>query len=92
MEISRRFGSRKVTRRVKLPMTEVRLEYVMVAKIVKCGSDEAEACPGDWGQLNPTGDRMIRHCSECMRTVYCCESAEEIVARQDAGQCVALAS
>lgn len=64
----------------------------MIAKIVGCGSDTSGGCPGDWNELSPTGDRMIRYCSECMRTVYCCESEEEIAARQDAGQCVALAS
>lgn len=64
----------------------------MTAKIIKCGSDAAAGCPGDWAELSPTGDRMIRYCSECMRTVYLCESDEEVSARDDAGQCVALAS
>jgi hypothetical protein len=64
----------------------------MSAKIIKCGSEDSSACPSSWGDLFPTGDRMIRYCSECMHTVYCCESEEEITARQDVGQCVALAS
>lgn len=63
----------------------------MNVKIVTCGSEDNGACVGDWTELSPTGDRMIRYCSECMRAVYCCESEDEVQSRQAAGQCVARA-
>ena len=40
--------------------------------------------------MEPTGDRMIRFCVNCMRAVNCCESAAEAEARAAAGQLVAV--
>lgn len=61
----------------------------MATKIVHCGG-EADECPGNWEALEPTGDRMIRYCSGCMRAVYCCESEAEVALRREAGLCAAL--
>jgi hypothetical protein len=47
-------------------------------------------CPGNWDSLEPTGDRMIRFCVNCMRAVSRCESNDEAQARIAAGQLVAI--
>ena len=57
--------------------------------IQNCGSSAAGDCVESWDELELTGDRMIRFCSACMRTVVRCESDEEAEARIAAGQLVA---
>jgi hypothetical protein len=60
-------------------------------KIVNCPSENAASCPGVWDKLEQTGDRMIRFCPNCFRTVYHCETKAEADGRMDLDQRVALA-
>jgi hypothetical protein len=60
-------------------------------KIVNCPSENAASCPGLWDRLEQTGDRMIRFCPNCFRTVYHCETKAEADGRKNLDQRVALA-
>lgn len=47
-------------------------------------------CDQTWDGLQTTDDPMVRHCSECERSVHYCVSEEELVAAIKANQCVAI--
>lgn len=47
--------------------------------------DHAE-CPKDWEKLPQTGENEIRVCTECLKAVYRCESADDADMREAAGQ------
>jgi len=61
-----------------------------MTKIVNCPSENASTCPQTWEKLEQTGDRMIRFCSSCFRTVYHCETQAEAEGRMELDQRVAL--
>ena len=46
-------------------------------------------CPKQWADLQPTADKLIRHCDTCNHDVYYCYSKEELNERAEKNQCVA---
>lgn len=46
-------------------------------------------CPKQWADLQPTADKLIRHCDTCDHDVYYCYSKEELNERAEKNHCVA---
>ncbi len=49
-------------------------------------------CPKEWEGLKPTGDRFTRHCDECRKKVYYCDSVDLARRHAELGHCVAVDS
>ena len=58
-------------------------------KVGNCGTF-AFACPQRWEKLKKTGNPRQRHCDVCHRTVYYCETGDDVKYRALRGECVAI--
>jgi hypothetical protein len=58
--------------------------------IENCNWEVAVHCPRRWESLQPTRDPMVRHCFTCLKSVYRCDSEEELRQHVVEGKCVAL--
>lgn len=51
----------------------------------------AKRCRARWEKLEPVrGDLAIRFCAACERSVYLCQTAEDLARHSALGRCVAL--
>lgn len=48
-------------------------------------------CPGDWDDLEPTGNQAVRFCGTCDKGVYLAEDLEALAVLAAAGKCAAFA-
>lgn len=52
----------------------------------------AKCCRARWDKLEPVqGDSTIRFCAACERSVYLCQTDEDLAKHRALGRCVALA-
>lgn len=58
-----------------------------MTRILHCPNPD---CPKDWEKLPQAGETDIRVCTECLKAVYRCDSAENAQLREDAGHRAAL--
>lgn len=49
-------------------------------------------CPKQWDALQPTAEPGVRACSQCQKSVYFCQSAEEAAQHAQLGHCIAVPS
>ena len=49
-------------------------------------------CPKQWDDLEETGQAGLRYCSACKKTVFFCDSFQELSLRSREGRCVAFQS
>jgi len=47
-------------------------------------------CPLLWAKLRPTDDDDVRYCESCQRRVYICHTEDELRARIEQNDCVAV--
>lgn len=46
-------------------------------------------CQKQWGELTPTADPKVRHCTSCEKPVTLCTSLEELAPLAREGACIA---
>lgn len=49
-------------------------------------------CPKQWDALQPTSEPGVRACSQCQKSVYFCQSTEEVARHAQLGHCIAVPS
>lgn len=47
-------------------------------------------CPARWEELGPTDQENVRYCDACQRKVFMCRTEEELRARIEQNDCVAV--
>lgn len=47
-------------------------------------------CPKQWDALQPTAEPGVRACSQCQKSVYFCQSTEEVAHHAQQGHCIAV--
>ena len=47
-------------------------------------------CPSNWDTLEPTDRAEVRYCTQCEKSVYLCNTTDDVAKRARWGQCVAL--
>jgi len=57
--------------------------------ILNCSVNFEFECPMDWGELAPTADENIRHCSACNKKVFFCVDDAAMVEHARRDDCVA---
>ena len=61
--------------------------------IKNCSVQDAEsACPKRWSELTPAFSDMVRHCVQCHKKVYLCETEEQIKFYTSVKFCIAVPS
>ena len=61
--------------------------------IKNCSAQNAEsACPNRWSALTPAFSDMVRHCVDCNKKVYLCETNEQIEFYTSVKFCIAVPS
>lgn len=53
--------------------------------------DFASTCPKHWDKLKPAFSDMVRHCDQCNKKVYLCETEEQIKFYTSVKFCIAVA-
>lgn len=59
-------------------------------EIVGCSWKFKLQCPKRWEGLRETADSDVRLCESCLKEVFRCHTEEEVAARAQRGECVAL--
>lgn len=62
----------------------------MEPRVRNCDVRFKYRCPESWSGLERTDDECVRFCSVCAKSVYHCVDVSELVARAEAGDCVAI--
>lgn len=71
------------------------------ATLLNCGGEPRSSppevrfafrCEKRWADLRPTADAAIRHCQECRKNVYACDSKEAAQRHALRGECIAISS
>lgn len=60
------------------------------ARVTRCSQLFALTCSQKWLELDETDDPDERHCPDCEKTVYHCETVAEALDHAERGHCVAL--
>lgn len=65
------------------------LNYLIKNCTAKSGQG---SCPNVWSELKPAFSDMVRHCDQCNKKVYLCETEEQIKFYSSVKFCIAVAA
>jgi hypothetical protein len=63
--------------------------WAAYSEIENCDVHFRFKCPKQWADLQPTNDKLVRHCDVCEKDVFYCYTKDELQERASKNQCVA---